>query len=371
MKKRLLAMLLAGSMVLGMFAGCGSGEEATEETTETVESEELSEEEAWKLEPAYGQTLIITGGAANCVSAVVVADALGFMEEEGLDVEWEKIGSTEAMNAVAAGKADFVTSHISQMTIPIINGLGLKMVGAAMTGCQSLYVLADSEYQTTADLVGKTVNIASGIGSQDHNIVLRFMAHDGLAADDYNFVQTEIGAVVQGLQSGELDASLMSDMFASKFVEAGVIRQIRSLTWDEDFMEEPCCCFAVNPDFLEKNPITVKKMVRATAKASAWIDSHIEESVQLMIDLEIMSAADDADVTRLNGLQDSYDWTVTQAKTEETLKLIIEEYKELGLIDSAKDSAELLDIIWDGTVLTDDELTEIWEAGNAFEYVAE
>lgn len=364
MKKRLVALLLTVAMTASLFVGCGKTEENDDKQSESTE---LSEEEAWKLEPAYGQTLVITGGAANCVSAVVLADELGFMEEEGLEVEWNKIGSTEAMNAVAAGKADFVTSHISQMTIPIINGLGLKMVGAAMTGCQSLYVLTDSAYQTTADLVGKTVNIASGVGSQDHNIVLRFMAHDGLAADDYHFVQTEMGAVIQALQNGELDASLLSDMFASKFVEQGIIRAIRSITTDDDFKEEPCCAFAVNPDFLEKNPITVKKMVRATAKASAWIDSHTEESVKLMTDLAIMSAEGDADINRLNELQGSYDWTVTQEKTEETLKLIIEEYRELGLIKSSKSDAELLDVIWDGTVLTDEEMSEVWEAGRAFE----
>lgn len=361
MKKRLVALLLILSMTASLFVGCGKTEGTDENGSE---SEELSEEEAWKLEPAYGQTLTITGGAANCVSAVVVADILGFMDEEGLDIEWNKIGSTEAMNAVAAGKADFVTSHISQMTIPIINGLGLKMVGAAMTGCQSLYVLADSDYQTTSDLVGKTVNITSGVGSQDHNIVLRFMAHDGLAADDYHFVQTEMGAVVQALQSGELDASLLGDMFAAKFVDQGILRPIRSITTDDDFKEEPCCAFAVNADFLEENPITVKKMVRATAKASAWIDSHTEESVQLMLDYQIMTG-DDTEM--LNRLQGSYDWTVTQAKTEETLKLIIEEYRELGLINSTKDDAELLDVIWDGAVLTDDELADVWKEGIAFE----
>lgn len=364
MKKRVLAVLLSASMVIGMFAGCGKSETTEETTADNTSTEELSEEEAWKLEPAYGQTLTITGGVANCVSAVVIAYELGFMEEEGLECEWERIGSTEAMNAVAAGKADFVTSHISQMTVPIINGLELVMVGAAMTGCQSLYVLADSEYETTADLVGKKVNIANGVGSQDHNIVLRFMEHDGLVADDYNFVVTEYGAVVQAMQNGEIDATLCPDLFAARFVKDGTLRAIRSITTDEDFAEEPCCAFAVSKDFLEKNPITVKKMVRATAKASAWIDSHTEESVQLMKDLEIMSGDD---MEMLCSIQSSYDWTVTQAKTEETLKLIIEEYKTLGLVDSSKDSAELLDTIWNGTVLDDEELAEVWEAGIAFE----
>lgn len=370
MKKKVLSVLLVAAMAVSLAAGCGQtekkdgGNASQESSVQEAENAGKSEDELWKEEPAYGRTLVITGGAANCVSAVVVADILGFMEEEGLDVEVQKIGSTEAMNAVATGKADFVTSHISQMTVPIINGLGLKMVGSAMTGCQSLYVLNDSPYQTTKDLVGKKVNIASGTGSQDHNIVLRFMQHDGLQASDYQFGTTELSAVVQAMQNGEIDASLMGDMFAAKFVQQGILRPIRSLTTDEDFKDEPCCSFAVNADFLEKNPITVKKMVRAAAKASAWIDSHTEQSVQLMLDHGIMSGDD---IESLNQIQGSFDWTVTQAKTEETLKLIIEEYKDLGLIDKSKDSAELLDTIWDGSVLSDDELEQVWEKGRNFE----
>ena len=48
-------------------------------------------------------------------------------------------------------------------------------------------------------------------------------------------------------------------------------------------------------------------------------------------------------------------------------QLIIEEYKDLGLIDKSKDSAELLDTIWDGSVLSDDELEQVWEEGRNFE----
>ena len=83
-----------------------------------------------------------------------------------------------------------------------------------------------------------------------------------------------------------------------------------------------------------------------------------------MLDYGIMSGDD---IESLNQIQGSFDWTVTQAKTEETLKLIIEEYKDLGLIDKSKDSAELLDTIWDGSVLSDDELEQVWEEGRNFE----
>lgn len=364
--KKFFALVLCVAMLLSLAACGGSGDEAEAGDGEAVSDAdtELSEEEAWQLEPMYGQTLTICyGTGSNCTGAAYVAHLLGFFEEEGLDVEVMFCGGAEAMDAVATGQAELVESHVAQMTIPIVNGLDLVMVGTAQTGCQSLYVLNDSAFQTTADLVGEDVGISLGYGSQYHNIVLRFMGRDGLNADDYNFKVVETSAVVQAMQNGEISASLLPDNFAYQFVKNGTLRSIRSITWDEDFKDEPCCVVALNKSFTEENPITAKKLARATAKASAWIDTHTEESVQFMLDNGMISGKD---IDVLNYLQGSYDWTVTDAQCEETLRNVIDDYKGFGLIDSGLDTEETLKSLW-WPLLSDEELEVVWAEGAAFD----
>lgn len=372
MKKKVFALAAAAALSVAMLAGCSGSDSSsssdsdsasTSADTSTMTAEE--EEEAWKQEPMYGQKIVVGYGGANCVAACYVAEVLGFNDEEGLDVDVIRCASvsSDTMSALSAGQFLMTETHISAATVPITNGIEATMVGTAQTGCQSLYVLEDSEYQTTSDLIGKNVNVPLGIGSQDHNIVLRFMGKDGLSADDYNFKVTEQSAAVQGLQNGELDATLLPDQYAYQFVQDGVIRPIRSLTWDDDFNTEPCCVMLLNNDFLEQNPITAKKLARATAKASAWIDSHTEDSVSVMLDNEMISGDQDM----LNVMQGTYDWTVTNDKCKETMENVITDYRGFGLITSSKSDEELLDQIWQ-PILTQDELDEVWAEGEAFEY---
>lgn len=372
MKKRVLAVLLAGAMVLS-FVGCGNSSKNSEsdKNAKTEESSEgkkddvdTEDEEAWKKEPMYGKVLTYAYNGGNCVGAGKVAELFGFYEEEGLEVEC--LSGTGWIDSTATGKSVMCESHIAQMAVPIINGLDMVLVGTAQTGCQSLYVMNDSSYQKTSDLVGKNVGIPNGVGSMDHNIVLRFMGHDNLDASDYNFKVVEVSAVVQALQNGELDASLLPDQFAYQFVANGTLRTIRSLTTDEDFKEEPCCAVALNKKFVEENPITAKKMTRAIAKASAWIDTHTEESVDLMLDNKMMSTSDLSLIDKLYELQGSYDWTVTDAQAEKTLRSIIDDYKEFGLIDSSLDTEKTLNSFW-WPLLTDEELEKVWAEGAAFD----
>ena len=57
-----------------------------------------------------------------------------------------------------------------------------------------------------------------------------------------------------------------------KFVDSGELRYIRSITFDDDFKEEPCCTLILNKTFVEQNPITAAKLVEAHKEASNWIE---------------------------------------------------------------------------------------------------
>ena len=370
MKKRVVSVLLAAALSASLFAGCGGSGESTkkeegavEETKKESTAVDINDEEAWKKEPMYGKTLVVGYSGASCTGACYVADLVGFYEEEGVDVEVIRNGgnSTDIMTGLSSGKFVLTENHISAATVPIANGIEATMVGTAQTGCQSLYVLSDSEYKTTKDLIGKNVNVIHGVGSQDHNIILRFMAKDGLAANDYNFVSTEASAVVQGMKNGEIDASLLPDMFAYSFVKDGTLRYIRSITWDDDFKEEPCCTILMNTKFMKENPITAKKMARATAKASAWIDTHIEEATQVMMDNDLVTG----DMEKLSYLHRTYDWTVTNEKCEATLKNIIKDYKELGILKDSLNEEEFFSELW-YPILSQEELDEVWTEGEQF-----
>lgn len=315
----------------------------TEKNNDSSKSEDMSEEEAWKKEPAYGQKIKIGYNGGLCTGAPGIAKALGYFEKQGLDVDLVSMDSTVGtVDAVGTGKVDMVTNHISAMLVPATNGINMVFKKGVQTGCKSLYALKDGAVKSTKDLVGKSIGLPNGIGNSDHNIAIRFMNHDKIDPADIIWKPVESSASVLALQNGDIDAVVLSDQFAEKFVNDGTLSVIRSLTWDEDFKKEPCCIYAFNKDFNEKNPITAKKMTAALFEVSDYIAHNTKEATQVLFDNNWASGDFDQAVR----MMESYDWQCSNDMTEKTLKNILDDYKKFNIVTNEKSSDELLDELW-------------------------
>ena len=356
--KKLLCLVLCFGLVFAM-AACGGDEEVeqNEQQNEENNNEELTEEEAWKLEPAYGETLhyYMSDG---CTSGPLVADLLGYYEEAGLKVEGYKGSSyTEALGANAV---QIAVGHIATMLVPCSNNVDLTFVGGAHIGCKSLYVMADSPYQTTEDLKGLKIATPNGIGASDYNITARLLDADGInPLEDVSLVQVESSACVPSMQSGEIAAALLSDTAAYHMVEDGTLRVISSLL-DEDFQQEPCCIIAMNATFVKENPITATKMADCVKKAHDWMRENPEEATQMLIDEGLNS--DDFDMNVI--LNDSLKFGLTNDFTGEALEKIVDDYIRLGLITSTDNADEVMEKAWtplgDGSLGKVSDYQEAW-----------
>jgi NitT/TauT family transport system substrate-binding protein len=320
-------------------------------TFATIGAAAVGEENAaWQKEEAAGRTIKIGYDGGICTATLALAHVKGFYAEEGLEIELVKVPQGESMrDAVGAGKIDAASGFIAAWAVPAVNGINMQFVAGANTGCQSLYVLADAPYQTTADLKGKTIAVPNGIGNSSHNISLRFLGHDGLDPKDFDFSHVETGAVILAMQRGEIDAVTMSDQFAKKFVLDGTLRVIRSITYDEDFKREACCIFAINGDFIRTNPITTKKLSRAYRKTSKWYEHNKEEAVRILLDRGWTSGEYEYCLT----LTKELNFDVSQKETEATLSDIVKDYKTFGLISAARPDDEVMKTIWNPVI--DDE----------------
>jgi NitT/TauT family transport system substrate-binding protein len=334
----MLAMVIALSALL---IGCGK----TEEPTPVVESnnqqgEILTEEEAWKLEPAYGQTIKIGYNGGLCTSTPAVALVKGFYEKNGINAEIIKVQS--GIDSVGTNQVQVFTSHIAELLVPTVNGVNAVFTTGAQTGCKSLYVLHDSNIESTHDLVNNTVAIPNGIGGSDHNIALRFFNHDDIDPNTVKFKPVETSAVVLSMQNGEIQGAILSDQFAEKFVEDGTLKVIRSLTWDEDFQVEPCCVHALNRDFVKNNPISAKKITLAIKQTAYWIEENKTEATQVLFDNSWATG----DFEQAVRMMESYNFKISDENTEIALRSILDDYKSFGLINSTLDTDKTLDIIW-------------------------
>ena len=352
--KKLLALTLAMVMALALFAGCqkteqpntdnnqqqSNNQQGTEQPKDIKDMTAEEKEAAWKLEEAANRTINIGYDGGICLANAAIAEMQGFFAEEGLTTEL--VRSEAAKEAIGTGKLDTSGNFIAAWAVPAVNGVNMKFVAGTNTGCQSLYVLADSPINSTADLKGKKIAVPNGIGNSSHNITLRFLGHDKLDPKDFEFVHVETSAVIAALNNGDIDGVTMSDQFAKKFVQDGTLKVIRSITYDEDFKNEACCVFAMNGDFIKNNPITAEKLSRAYQKAGIWFQNNKEEAVKWLLDEKWISG--DYEYCLL--LANELNFDITEAETEATLRDVVKDYQGFGLMPATKTVDEIMEQIW-------------------------
>ena len=302
----------------------------------TPTAEEL---EAMKKEPAYGRTIhyFMSDG---CTSGPTMADHLGYYEEAGLTAEGVK-GSSD-VEALGTDQVDVATGMMAKMLVPITNGVDITFVGGAHIGCKSLYVLADSEYATTADLKGQKISVPNGIGKSDYNITALLLDADGINySSDVELVQVSADACVTAMENGEIAAALLSDTFAYSMVKDGKLKCIRSQL-DTDFADRVCCVMAMNGTFVKENPTIAKKVAQAVQKAHSWMRDNSDEATKVLMDMGWNGGNYEMNIMINNSLQ----FGLSDEFTGETLKDFIGRYIRLGLITSMDNADEVLKLAW-------------------------
>lgn len=334
--KQLAATVAVGVMAVSLVA-CGTpGEPSGSDDSSTgkeVSGEERPEAvsekdwEAMQKEPVFGTEInyLFNGGA--CVSAKYMAEVNGYYEEYGINATY--VEGESVVNTVGTGQCMWGTDHIATMLVPVTNGVDMTFVAGAHIGCKSIFVPADSDIKTVEDLKGKTIAIHDGIGNSDQNICYRLIDEYGVdPTTEVEFLDiADSAATVAAMENGEVDASIFSDYFVlANYAEE--MRMICSITYSDEFQDEPCCVTAMNNNFIKENPVHAKYVVKAIKRAGEYSRLNSEEAVQKMYDTDKMTGEKDDQMV----FWDSLHFGLSDAFTERALREIAEDYIRLGII---------------------------------------
>lgn len=222
MKKKLLATLLTLTLSLGLLAGCGSTEAASDsQSTDTqVESDD--------------DTIVINTCLATGMTGAVNNFAIekGLYKELGIEfnnVEWSS--NDEVLSLITRGEIDFADGDPSAYIPGISNGVPAKLVGNMWRYSGCYWLIAKDGIDSIADLKGKTVGTAAAAGGMKLS-VLKMLESEGIGEDDVELVAN---GVYQGayatFTSGEVDATIIHNPYAA-LAEAEGTGHILGRAWD-------------------------------------------------------------------------------------------------------------------------------------------
>jgi ABC-type nitrate/sulfonate/bicarbonate transport system substrate-binding protein len=186
----------------------------------------------------------------------------GFYKAEGLDASFSTLPGRALVTAGLTGSIDF---------IPIPSG-GSQ---AALSGAEIRYVVGESlkshwlivarpNITKPEDLRGKTLGYGrAGSADYDEGAAVMLRAFKMAVGKDYKVISFQgEGERVAAMINGDVDAVLISVPHAPRAIGAGMKVLIRT----GDYIQRAGGSFWTRKEFVDKNPDTVKRFIRAIAR---------------------------------------------------------------------------------------------------------
>lgn len=246
------------------------------DSEEGEDSEEIAE--PTKLRVALASPVI---GPHLSMNTSVPA-ALGFWEEEGLDVELVLgQGSGVALSAIVGNQADLAIvggvaalQAIQQNDEPFV-----IFYFQSQRDLLDMAVLADSEYESMADLEGATIGVPD-LSSQAVLWAEAALAAAGVDPEGVTFVAIGQGpAAAAAFGNGQVDAVAESEAPLVLYESVGL--DIRRL--ENPLKEQLAITSAVTTtrEFMEQEADALARWARGIAKATVWTAANPEEAVRI------------------------------------------------------------------------------------------
>jgi NitT/TauT family transport system substrate-binding protein len=198
----------------------------------------------------------------------------------------------EQTKAVGKGDIDFTLHFSGPLLLQVDRGLSITILAGIHVGCFELF--AREGIRSVADLKGRTVGI-QGLETSPHVFLSAMATLVGLdPAKDIEWVTSGPVKPIELFAEGKIDAFLGFPPEPQRLRAQNIGRVIVNSAQDRPWSQYFCCMLASNREFVRKNPIATKRVVRAMLRATDLCVSEPTLVAQRMVDRGFTARKDDA-----------------------------------------------------------------------------
>lgn len=210
-----------------------------------------------------------------------LAKALGYYEQEGLDVQIVPGQSSAAtVQLLLSGRADVGLAQPDPVVIQRVNNKIplVSFYAACRRGTNRLVVNPNSPIQSVRDLKGKKVGV-NDLGSGGVIYLRARLKEAGMSPNDVRLVSVGYGTPsFEALKNDSVDAEVSFTGGIARQRMAGYA--IRMLPSTPDEMDRYSFNLFATQSFIAKNPDVIAKIGRATAEATVFLMTNPEAAVR-------------------------------------------------------------------------------------------
>lgn len=321
MKKRVGMLVVV--LIISLLSACGGNESA-------------AVEEKTKIKLGYN----VWVGSAG----VFVADAKGYFEEQGLDVELVEFANpTEAAQALLSNQVDVAITTLD--TLVVLKGSEaeenpLNIFHALDVSNGADGIIAKAEIESLADLEGK--NVAATVGAVNHFLLNYALQEVGLTDAQVNLINMDPDTAGVALLSGKVDAAVTWEPFLSEAQAKGD----KLLYSTADAPGVIVDVMATSDKMIKEHSDELKKMVDAIDQGVEAFRGREEGTAQIVGDVigvdakEVSLYMDGIDLFKTGEAEELL--MANQIETEKMIKEISAFFVEKELMDKEIDPTTVI-----------------------------
>lgn len=283
MKKKILSLMMAASMVAALLIGCGGSK------VETL--------------PKFPEKLVFTYVTAPLnVPTIIEKEKEIFantFEDMGIAVEYAELTSgADQTQALASGDVQVLYAvGASSVILSAANDADIKVLNMYSRSPKAFCLYSqDESIASPEDLRGKT--IAGPAGTNLHELLVSYLATADMTIEDVNYINMSIPDAKAALDGGSIDAALVAGATAYQAGHQGYY-----LITDGEGLIDAIIAVAVTDEFYNKYPEIIERLEKAQDEIREFVHKNEADA------LEITAQALDLEVEAVEEMYGYYDFS--------------------------------------------------------------
>ena len=324
MKKWLLSLLALLS--ISVIVACGKDTDSEKNSSENNNENTYTVD---KVQTTYVQSPL------NVPS--IVEKEKGFLsksfEEEGIEFGYSNLTTgPEQTQALASGDIQFLNAvGATSVILSASNGADIKIMSMYSRSPEAFMLFTNLDsIDSPKDLAGKKV--AGPKGTILHELLINYLATEGLTEKDIEFVQMDIPSAQAALVAEEVDFALLAGPTAYNMIQDGY-----QVVTNGEGLVDGTIVVATSEDFYSKNRGLVKKFLQVQKETLNYIDENYEEV------MEITAKETDLPLDAVKEMYEMYDFNreITQSDIA-SMEKTVDFMKENNMIENDVDIESLI-----------------------------
>ena len=224
-----------------------------------------------------GRVRVAMPSTTHAVLAFSTSRDKGYYRDEGPDVELILMSAPIASRALLSGDVDVATVGGAGLP-PVLSGAPLRFIFSTYNR-PMFWLFGKAEIRSVKELKGKRVGV-SGIGSGPDSLLREALRRNALEGRDVAILSLGVmPTIYSGLQSGVVDAAMLSPPFTFRAEEDG-FREL--IAFPKQDLVEMQGSILIKESFLQSDPATLEKFIRATYKGFLYIKQNRSGTIPIL-----------------------------------------------------------------------------------------